>query len=137
MPEKLTSIPDEIIGEGFSYPFHISENTGEVDSSSGIDNIIDSIVHILDVHIGEFPGNREFGSGIENLLFSLNEGSNDVLVQHFVIEALERWEPRINTMGVNISRRRAKEGVLEIGIDFYVLQTRESASMVYPFYIES
>lgn len=137
MPNNLKSVPDQIIGEGFSYPFHIDEDTGEVKKSSGIDNIIDSIVHILDVHIGEFPGNREFGSGIDDLLFTLNDNSNDVLIQHFVIEALERWEPRINTMGVNISRARAKQGILEIGIDFYVLQTREPASMVYPFYVES
>lgn len=132
-----TYIPNDVIGRGFSYPFHINENTGEVEDVESIDNIIKSIIHILDICLVEFPGNRAFGSGIDELVFSLNESGNDMLLQHFVIDALDRWEPRISVMGVSINRERYTEGLMEVGIDFYVLQTHEPGSMVYPFYIET
>lgn len=125
---------NDVIGRGFTYPFHIDEETGSVSDVQGQLSIIKSIIHILDVHYDEFASNRNFGSGIDNLVFSINDSSNDALFQHFVIESLERWEPRIQLLNVEVSRARANEGMLEVGIDFYILQTRESASMVYPFY---
>ena len=127
----------DVIGRGFTYPFHINENTGAVEEAEGTDDIVMSIVHILDTHYDEFPGNRGFGSGIDDLIFSPNDPSNDTLFQHFVVEALERWEPRIQVMSVVINRDGSDRGILEIGIDFFVLQTREPASFVYPFYLKT
>ena len=126
-----------VIGKGFSYPFYVNEDTGAVEGSEGVDNVVRSIVHILDVQIGEMPGNRGFGSSIDQLVFSINDSSNDALFQHFVIEAIENWEPRVQILSVLINRSGASEGLLELGMDFYILQTHSTGSMVYPFYIES
>lgn len=127
----------DIIGKGFSYPFHINVDSGSIDAAEGTEDIIDCIMHILDVRYREFPGNRGFGSGIDDLVFSLNDPTNDALFQHFVVQALEEWEPRIQVLGVYLNREDADRGLLKIGIDFYVLQTREQASMVYPFYLDT
>ena len=125
----------EITGKGFSYPFSIDVETGSVSNSSGIHDIVGCIVNILDVHFNEYMGNRGFGSGVDDLTFTINDHTRDSLFQHFISEAIEKWEPRVSLMGVQISREKASDGILEIGLDFYVLQTRESASMVYPFYV--
>ena len=127
----------DIIGRGFTYPFHINEESGAVQDASGVDDIIRSIIHTLDTHYNEFPGNRGFGSGIDDLVFSPNDPINDVLFQHFVVEALDAWEPRIQVLGVYINRDESARGILQIGIDFFVLQTHEPASMVYPFYVNA
>ena len=127
---------EDVIGKGFSYPFYIDEDTGAVEASSGADNITRSMAHILDVHIGEMPGNRLFGSGIDDLVFSLNDSSNDILFQHFVVDAISTWEPRVSITGVFIDRSGSNVGVLSVGIDFIILQTRGSGSMIYPFYLE-
>jgi len=127
----------DIIGRGFTYPFHINEDSGAVEYAEGTDDIIKSIMLILDTQYREFPGNRGFGCGIDDLVFSSNDSANDLLFQHFVLDAIDTWEPRVQVMSVNINRSNSNRGILEIGIDFFVLQTREPASMVYPFYLDT
>jgi len=126
---------NDIIGQGFTYPFTINTANGSVAKTSGDDNIIQSIVHILDVSFGEYPGTRDFGSSIYDLVFVVNDSSNDPLLQHFIIDSLEKWEPRIQVLSVLVNRDNYKEGVLEIGIDFVILQTHQPTSMVYPYYV--
>jgi len=126
---------NDVIGRGFQYPFSINPNNGGVNSTEGDTNIVQSIVHILDVSFGEYPGTRDFGSSIYDLVFTINDPSNDSLLQHFIIESLERWEPRVQVISVTVNRGRYKEGILEIGIDFFILQTHQPTSMVYPFYL--
>ena len=128
-------LSNDIIGRGFNYPFHINTNTGGVDTTTNTENIVQSIVHILDVNIGEYIGSRAFGSNVYDLIYTINDDANDPLLQHFVVDALDKWEPRVQITGVIISREKYREGILEISIDFMVLQTHQSASMVYPFYL--
>ena len=128
-------LSNDIIGRGFNYPFTVNSSDGSIANTVGDLNIIQSIVHILDVSLGEYPGTRDFGSSIYDLVFTLNDPSNDSLFYHFVIEALERWEPRIQVISITMNRDRYKEGVLSIGIDFFILQTHQPTSMVYPFYL--
>jgi len=133
--ENRRLLSSDVIGRGFKYPFHINTSSGGVDSTISEENIVQSIVHILDVTFGEYPGMRDFGSSIYDLIFTANDDASDPLLQHYIVDALDKWEPRIQVMGIIISREKYKEGILEISIDFIILQTHQPTSMVYPFYL--
>jgi len=134
---SLPSLSNDIIGKGFEYPFKINPATGTTNTRSGVSNITASIIHILDTHIDEYFGGREFGSSLYDLVFANNDPQNDPLLQHFIIDSITKWEPRVSIIGVYIDRASGKEhGTMIVGIDFLVLQTSEQENMVYPFYLE-
>lgn len=66
-----------------------------------VEAIRQSVENILFVRIGEMPFLRNFGSEIESLLY---ETINEITAQkiyHYMINAIDKWEPRIS---INNSR---------------------------------
>ena len=49
--------------------------------------------------------------------------------------ALDRWEPRIDVLGVRFDISRAQEGVIAIELDYRLRATNDLRNLVYPFYL--
>jgi len=60
--------------------------------------------------VGEIPWNTEFGSLIDLLRHSNNDDTLQELGRLYVVEALQRWEPRVRLTRVDIFRTESVPG---------------------------
>ena len=125
----------DFLGKGWKFPFNIN-HLGKVDISSYEEDVKEAIFIIL----GTVPGERimrpDFGCGIHEYVFSTMDTLSLRLIENAVIEALTRWEPRIELIEVKVIPELSSEGKLLINIDYRVRTTNTSFNLVYPFYLK-
>ena len=97
-------------------------------------HIHESIRQIL----GTARGSRfllpEFGSRLHELLFESNDAILRGLIHHEVIDALNRWEPRIVINDVSIN---SQDNLLLVAIEYRLIASQVLGNYVYPFYREN
>jgi phage baseplate assembly protein W len=54
---------------------------------------------------------------------------------HFVEEALERWEPRVEVREVNVSSLPDQDGAVQLEIRYEIKDTHDERSIIHPFYL--
>ena len=100
------------------------------------DDIKQSIRIIFGTAKGERVMRPDFGCGIHDMVFAALSMATLGQVETTVMEALTRWEPRIEVEAVKVSLDEAKEGRLLVGIDYRVRSTNNRFNLVYPFYLK-
>ena len=113
----------------------------EVDRAGGIamselDESIRQSIHII---LGTAPGERVmrpgFGCAIHDLVYAPNNLNTASLAAHYCIEALGKWEPRIDEIEAHADPSEDDNNRLDINIKYKVRATNVSRNLVYPFYI--
>jgi len=82
----------------------IKKSKGYFTESSEIELIKSSIRMILGTHIGERVMNPEFGSRLKEVPFDPSDTATDILIEQYVVEAISRWEPRVEITSFDIER---------------------------------
>src|SRR5262249_53687202 len=99
----------------------------------------ESIRQSILIVLGTAPGERvmrpNFGCGIHDLVYAPNNLSTASLAAHFCIEALGKWEPRIEEIEAHAEASDDDENRIDITIKYKVRATNTSRNLVYPFYI--
>ncbi len=126
--------PDKaFLGVGWAFPV-TPDTTGEIALSRYEDDIRQAIRIIL----GTIPGERvmrpDFGAGLRAILFEPINQTTIALVQHRVLEALVAWEPRIDSVTVDVEADPPR-GRLMIDIRYRIRATNTFYNLVYPFYL--
>ena len=124
---------DKILGRGIAFPLRLAG--GEVGMNAYDSQGMQSILLILMTGQGERAMRPEFGAGMELLAFEPMNAVTVALVQHRVKDALSRFEPRIEVLGVSAEARPA-QGQLVVSIDYRIKRTNSVNSLVYPYYLE-
>lgn len=124
----------DYIGTGWQFPVR-SNRRDEIEQSSGVDDIEESIRIILGTAKGERVMRPEFGCGIHEYVFTAMNATMRTLIETAVEDALVRWEPRIKVSNVATSRTVRDDGVLPIRVDYRVRQNNTEHNLVYPFYL--
>ncbi|MBR1630094.1 MAG: GPW/gp25 family protein [Lachnospiraceae bacterium] len=122
------------LGRGVSFPVRIDPQTGEMVLSSYEDDIKEAIRIILMTRKGEREANPDFGCGIYDYLFESMNYTTQSRMRQEVVDALVRWEPRIEDISVDISDIR-QGGLVEIGIRYVVRATNNPFNLVFPYYL--
>lgn len=108
---------------GLSYPFRIGTKGRAVMSSAyGMDvsHINESIEQILLTNQGERVNEPEFGADLLDLLFENIDEALANMIAHKVEQALERWEPRIEVLDIQVQEIN---GGVEITVYYRVVTT--------------
>ncbi|HEX8274965.1 MAG TPA: GPW/gp25 family protein [Longimicrobiaceae bacterium] len=100
------------------------------------DAVRQSVWLILATAPGERVMRPDFGCRIHDLLFATASASTTGLAAQAVREALVRWEPRIDLLGVDVAPDRAEPALLRVRVDYRVRTTNNRFNLVYPFYLE-
>jgi len=122
------------LGRGWKYPV-------EVDRAGGIamSELDESIRQSLLIILGTAPGERVmrpgFGCNIHDLVYAPNNLNTASLAAHYCIEALGKWEPRIDEIEAHADPSEDDNNRLDINIKYKVRATNVSRILVYPFYI--
>lgn len=103
---------------------------------SGEDKIRQSIWIILSTAPGERLMRPDFGCGIQELVFKPNTGAFRGIVREKVMDALLRYEPRIDVIEVAVTTPYVERNRMDIRIDYRLRANNAFFNIVYPFYLK-
>lgn len=121
------------LGRGWGFPLDLDE-AGEVRMVELEDDVRESVRIILDTNPGERVMRPDFGAGLQALAFEPISAATIALVRHRVEQALITWEPRIDTITVEV-QAEPPIGRLLININYRIRSTNTFYNLVYPFYL--
>lgn len=93
--------PDEakLYGRGLAFGIGLSPD-GTVASTSGPENIRQSLEIILSTEPGERIMRPNFGCGLREFVYEPNTAATHRLIEERVVRAVQRWEPRVRLESV-------------------------------------
>jgi phage baseplate assembly protein W len=128
-----------ILGSGLSFPLRVDARGGLALSHEDED-VREAITVILGTAPGERPMRPEFGCGIHDYVFESVDAYLVGRVEQEVRRALDRWEPRIDVVTVELSVEPSRDGgvlneLVVIDITYELRATSDIRNLVYPFYV--
>ena len=125
-----------LIGRGWAFPVGV-DVTGGLRLSANEPEIEQSIAMIIGTSPGERVMRPRFGCRIHELVFAPNSAETIGLARRYVEEALGMWEPRIvvDEVAVSLDPLEVDRGRLNIGVRYTIRNTKDSRTLVYPFYL--
>jgi len=127
-------VRNEILGTGLSFPLGVDPRGGIATVSEEAD-IDQAIAIILGTAPGERPMRPEFGCGVHDYVFDSIDASTVGRIEIEIRDALARWEPRIEVLGLDFGLDQVDRGELLIQIDYRIRATNALRNLVYPFYV--
>jgi uncharacterized protein len=124
----------DFLGQGWASP--VATQGGRVTFAAGADDIAQSVLIILQTAPGERVMLPEFGCRINELVFAAGNATAASLAQLYVTQALNRWEPRIQTLQVNVTISPQARNCLLISVDYLIRERNQPQNLVYPFYLK-
>ncbi len=122
------------LGVGWAFPVALNPSK-EVSVAKYEDDVRQAIWIILGTAQGERLMRPDFGAGLHALAFEPINSTTMALLRQRVEQALTLWEPRIDSVAVQVSAQPA-QGRLMIDIRYRVRTTNTFYNLVYPFYLQ-
>src|SRR5437763_9078933 len=107
----------ELIGSVLAFPLH-ADPRGTLALTGGVEDIEQAIGLILGTAAGERPMRPEFGCAVHDVVFDTVDAAIVGKIQTAVHVALERWEPRIEVLDLDVERSEADDGKLLVAITY-------------------
>lgn len=114
------------LGTTVKYPL-VVEN-GKVSLATGDEAVKQSVLDIIQTSVGEIFFNNEYGSEIEKALFEPNDNISNSLAEIYIIQALKKWEKRVNFVESSITR---EDGKVTIEVTYRLLNINELTTVSY------
>lgn len=134
---------DSFLGRGWNFSLRPDsagvgvDAQGQIAEASGDEKIRQSIWVILSTAPGERVGRPDFGCGIHDLVFAPRTAGTLGELSRSVTTALQRWEPRIEVLGVDaLPHPKDANGIL-LEIRYEIRATNSRFNLVYPFYLST
>ena len=124
----------EFLGQGLAFPLQVNPRGG-IALAIGERDIEQAIGIILETVPGERVMRPEFGCRVHELIFAPNNASTHGLIVHYVEQALERWEPRIQVREVEVNTDPNNGATLLVEIKYVIKDSHDERSIVYPFFL--
>jgi phage baseplate assembly protein W len=124
-----------LLGKGWAFPVS-ADIQGSVKFSQYEKSIEESIRIILNTTPGERLMRPDFGCLINEMVFSPNTPQSITLAEHYVREAIIRWEPRVILKEVLGEPDPDNPAMVNIHIHYEIRSVNTFFNMVYPFYLE-
>lgn len=123
-----------IYGRGLSFPLRLSDRDRIVMVEDD-DDIREAIRIIISTVPGERVMRPDFGCEIHELVFHPANEETAALAERYVMDALLRWEPRIDVQEVTALPGATDLGELVIEVFYTLKDQHDPRSLVYPFYL--
>ena len=125
---------ESFVGAGLAFPLRL-DPAGAVALVRDQREIEESIHLILGTAYGERPMRPEFGCGIHDHVFAEADGATAGLVARDVRTSLQRWEPRVDVIAVDVTVDDVERNRLWIDIVYSLRDTNDPRNLVFPFYV--
>jgi phage baseplate assembly protein W len=134
VPERAPVDSKAFLGRGWAFPVAAGAQ-GAIAMAEYEEDIRQAILIIVGTDPGERVMRPDFGAGLRALVFEPINTSTMALAKHRVEQALIFWEPRIDSVSVEV-RPEPKRGLLNIDIRYRVRRTNTFYNFVYPFSLQ-
>jgi len=124
----------DFLGRGWKFPVEI-DRSGGISTNEFEEQIRQSICIILGTAPGERVMRPHFGCEIHDLVFAPNNLNTAGLAAHYCVEALTKWEGRIDDVEAEADPSEDSPNRLDIKIKYRVRATNNTRNLVYPFYL--
>jgi len=110
-------------------------NRGGIEMVEGNASIRQALLLLLSTLPGERVMRPHYGCDLHRLVFSPNDKTTAGLALHYVRQAVERWEPRIDIVRLDAtnSEEETSSGILEIYLEYRVRATQQTERLAYAF----
>ena len=85
--------------------------------------------------LSTIPGERvmrpDYGCNLHRLVFARNDPSTAGLAIHYVRQAVERWEPRVDVLDVDAEADPARSEQLDVRLHYRIRATRRSDHLAF------
>ena len=108
-------------------------NRGTAEMVEGNAAVRQAILMLLATRPGERVMRPNYGCNLHRLVFSPNDDTTAGLAIHYVRQAIERWEPRVDIVTLDASRSDASPGLLELTLEYRVRATLQTERFAYVF----
>jgi phage baseplate assembly protein W len=125
---------EEFVGAGWAFPMAI-DATGGVALVRRERELEDSMRLILATAPGERPMRPEFGCGIHDYVFAPADATTAGRIAYEVRISLERWEPRVDVVAVDVTADAEDRSTLYVQITYAIRGTNDPRNLVFPFYV--
>lgn len=106
--------------------------TGAIGMIQGPEAVRQSLLLLLTTIPGERVMRPTYGCPLHRLIFSPNDHTTAGLAMHYVRQAIERWEPRVEILSVTAEQSAEDPDRLHVGLDYEVRATRQRESLTLP-----
>ena len=123
------------LGKGIAFPFRFG-GRGKVVLSEGTDRVKEALFHLLMTGFSERTMLRSFGTNLKSYLFTRNDFQSlriDIITE--IRNVINRWEKRVILDRVEVVPNESKPGEVTVSLDYTVIRTGETDSLVYPMYL--
>jgi len=117
----------DFLGRGWAFPFRFEAGSGTVAMSEYEANIRDCMTIVLGTKPGERQMLPEFGCRVHELMFAPNTRATAHLVARHIKEALARWEPRVEVLGVDAFPDA--NGQIRVQINYQIRSTQSAQEL--------
>ncbi len=108
------------MAEGWQFPFGISMEHGRVETSSGSENIRQSVRIILLTEPGERMMHPRFGTKLHQFLFENMDSQTREMICREVRNSLQTWEKRIQDIRVEAHLAPESQGELQVAVTYRI-----------------
>jgi Bacteriophage baseplate protein W len=106
-----------------------ADAAGGIEMVTGDRSIYQAVLLLISTRPGERVMRPGYGCDISPFLFAPNDDTTAGLAIHFVRQAVERWEPRVDVLGVDAVRDELDPEVLRITLSYRVRATLAEAAV--------
>jgi phage baseplate assembly protein W len=131
------STTNKIIGRGWAFPPQFKVETKETAMAEGIDDINQSLYILFTTEIGERVMQPNYGSALKSMVFeSVNEHFKSYM-RMVLTRSILLYEARIKPISIDFIEDEILDGRYLMHLDYYVVDTKQKNSFVFPFYLNS
>lgn len=124
------------LGGGLAFPLRMTEDGRTFLAVSGEEKIKQSIYIILMTKTGERLLQPKFGSRIHDYVYELPGETVMTLLCNEVIQAIYRWEHRVEDVEADVDTSEISNGSVIIAVNYKVRATNRPDNLVFPYYLE-
>ena len=127
----------KIIGRGWAFPPQFKVETKETVMAEGVDDINQSLYILFTTEIGERVMQPNYGSALKSMVFeSVNEHFKSYM-RMVLTRSILLYEARIKPISIDFIEDEILDGRYLMHLDYYVVDTKQKNSFVFPFYLNS
>ncbi len=98
-------------------------NIGGIEMVDGHASVRQAVLLLLTTRPGERLMRPNYGCDLHSLIFSPNDASTHGLAIHYVKQALQLFEPRIQILTLDANSNNADPGRMDINLEYRVIKT--------------
>jgi uncharacterized protein len=107
--------------------------TGGVETIDDDDAIRQALLLLVSTRPGERVMRPEYGCYLHRLVFSPIDDTTAGLAIHYVRQAVERWEPRVEVLAVDAEIAAESATILNVVLEYRVRATLRTQTLLVPF----